>query len=161
MLVFESVSRRYDDGTIAVNNVSLQIPQGEFCVLLGPSGAGKSTLMNMINGMVEPTSGKVSFDDEVITRSNLRQFQRQVGMIHQQLHLIPRLSVLHNVLSGLLPERGFWRSFIKSFPNEESKKITTASSGRTLGCFLGCCFTMGTGQDQTQYAQSCFTGQVA
>jgi phosphonate transport system ATP-binding protein len=122
MLVFESVSRRYDDGTIAVNNVSLQIPQGEFCVLLGPSGAGKSTLMNMINGMVEPTSGKVSFDDEVITRSNLRQFQRQVGMIHQQLHLIPRLSVLHNVLSGLLPERGFWHSLIKSFPKEDQLK---------------------------------------
>ena len=122
MLAFNSVSRQYNDGTIAVKNVSLQIPQGEFCVLLGPSGAGKSTLMNMINGVVQPSSGSVSFDDEAVTRSNLRHFQRQVGMIHQQLHLIPRLSVLHNVLSGLLADRGLWRSFIKSFPKEDQLK---------------------------------------
>ncbi|NTS78858.1 phosphonate ABC transporter ATP-binding protein [Catenovulum sp. SM1970] len=125
MLVFDSVSRQYKDGTIAVNNVSLQIPQGEFCVLLGPSGAGKSTLMNMINGVVAPTSGSVAFCGEIITKSNMRQFQRQVGMIHQQLHLIPRLSVLHNVLSGLLPERGFWRSFFKFFSKEDQIKAFT------------------------------------
>ena len=122
MLAFNSVSRKYNDGTVAVKNISLQIPQGEFCVLLGPSGAGKSTLMNMINGMIQPTSGSISFDNEMITESNLRKFQRQVGMIHQQLHLIPRLSVLHNVLSGLLAERGLLRSFIKSFTKEDQLK---------------------------------------
>lgn len=122
MLAFDSVCRRFKDGTVAVKDVSLNIPQGEFCVLLGPSGAGKSTLMNMINGVVEPTSGKVHFDGEPINRSNLRQFQRQIGMIHQQLHLIPRLSVLHNVLSGLLPDKNLWRSALKSFPKEDQLK---------------------------------------
>lgn len=120
MLTFDSVSRRYPDaqnsGTLAVDDVSVTIPHGEFCVLLGPSGAGKSTLMNMINGVVEPTSGRIVFDGQVMTRANLRQCQQQIGMIHQHLHLVPRLSVLHNVLSGLLPSTGFWRSLVKSFP---------------------------------------------
>ncbi|MGD8938050.1 MAG: phosphonate ABC transporter ATP-binding protein [Gammaproteobacteria bacterium] len=116
MLRFDSVSRVYDDGTRAVDDVSLHIQAGEFCVLLGPSGAGKSTLMNMVNGMVEPSSGKVTLGELSLNKKNLNEIQRRIGMIHQQLHLVPRLSVLHNVLSGLLPEVGFWRSLIKSFP---------------------------------------------
>ena len=63
MLRFENVSRVYDDGTRAVDDVSLHIRSGEFCVLLGPSGAGKSTLMNMVNGVVEPSSGNVKLGD--------------------------------------------------------------------------------------------------
>ncbi|MCW8988527.1 MAG: ATP-binding cassette domain-containing protein, partial [Gammaproteobacteria bacterium] len=57
MLEFEAVSCIYDDGTKAVDNISIHIKQGEFCVLLGPSGAGKSTLMNLINGVTEPSRG--------------------------------------------------------------------------------------------------------
>lgn len=122
MLRFESVSRVYDDGTCAVDNVSLHIRSGEFCVLLGPSGAGKSTLMNMVNGVVEPTSGKVTLGDMPLNKKNLATIQRRIGMIHQQLHLVPRLPVLHNVLAGLLPEVGFWRSLIKSFPFEDQRR---------------------------------------
>ena len=115
MLRFDSVSRIYDDGTRAVDDVSLHIRSGEFCVLLGPSGAGKSTLMNMVNGVVEPTSGSVMLGDLPLNKKNLSTIQRRIGMIHQQLHLVPRLSVLHNVLTGLLPEVTLWRSLIKSF----------------------------------------------
>ena len=122
MLKFDSVTRQYDDGTVAVNNVSLEIKQGEFCVLLGPSGAGKSTLMNMINAVVTPTSGAVYFDDQQLTGHNVKLFQRQIGMIHQQLHLIPRLSVLHNVLAGLLPEQNLFRSLFKSFNKKDQLK---------------------------------------
>lgn len=116
MLKLNSVSRVYEDGTRAVDNISLHIGEGEFCVLLGPSGAGKSTLMNMINGIVEPSSGNIMLGDLELNKKNMSTIQRRVGMIHQQLHLVPRLSVLHNVLSGLLPEAKFWRSLIKSFP---------------------------------------------
>lgn len=122
MLIFDSVSRVYDDGTKAVDNVSLQIQPGEFCVILGPSGAGKSTLMNMVNGVVEPSSGNVSFGDLHLNKTNLATIQRRIGMIHQQLHLVPRMSVLHNVLSGLLPEVGLWRSLIKSFSFEDQHR---------------------------------------
>lgn len=122
MLNFDNVSRIFDDGTRAVDNVSLHIEAGEFCVLLGPSGAGKSTLMNMVNGVVEPSSGSVRLGDLQLNKKNLTKIQRRIGMIHQQLHLIPRLSVLHNVLAGLLPDAGFWRSLIKSFPIETQRR---------------------------------------
>lgn len=122
MIKFESVSCTYDDGTQAVKEVSLQIHKGEFCVLLGPSGAGKSTLMNMVNGVVEPSGGSVSLGDLELNRKNQNVIQRQVGMIHQQLHLVPRLSVLHNVLSGVLPQVNFWRSLFKSFPVTDQRR---------------------------------------
>jgi len=121
MLKFELVSRIYDDGTKAVSNVSLHIKAGEFCVLLGPSGAGKSTLMNMVNGVVEPSSGRVMLGDLVLNKRNKKTIQQRIGMIHQQLHLIPRLSVLHNVLAGILPNVGLFRSLIKSFTKVEQR----------------------------------------
>lgn len=122
MLHFNSVSRVYDDGTRAVDDVSLHIRSGEFCVLLGPSGAGKSTLMNMVNGVVEPTSGSITLGDLPLNKKNMATIQRRIGMIHQQLHLVPRLSVLHNVLAGLLPDINFWRSLIKSFPLKDQRR---------------------------------------
>ena len=122
MLNFENVSRVYDDGTRAVDEISLHIHSGEFCVLLGPSGAGKSTLMNMVNGVVEPSSGRVTLGDLQLNKKNKSKIQRRIGMIHQQLHLVPRLSVLHNVLAGLLPDNGFWRSLIKSFSFEDQRR---------------------------------------
>jgi phosphonate transport system ATP-binding protein len=122
MLKFDAVSRVYEDGTRAVDEVSLEVEKGEFCVLLGPSGAGKSTLMNMVNGVVIPSSGKLYVGDLELTRKSCSLIQRRVGMIHQQLHLVPRLNVLHNVLSGRLPDIGFWRSLLKSFPKEDQRK---------------------------------------
>jgi phosphonate transport system ATP-binding protein len=102
--------------------VSLHIDTGEFCVLLGPSGAGKSTLMNMVNGVVEPSSGSITLDNMPLNKKNMSTIQRRIGMIHQQLHLVPRLSVLHNVLAGLLPDVGFWRSLIKSFSLKDQRR---------------------------------------
>ncbi|HHT00801.1 MAG TPA: phosphonate ABC transporter ATP-binding protein [Thiomicrospira sp.] len=122
MLIFDKVSRVYPDGTQAVKDVSIHLKKGEFCVLLGPSGAGKSTLMNMVNGLVEPTTGKIILDGEELNKKNLQTIQRSVSMIHQQLYLIPRLSVLHNVLTGVLPQAGFWRSMIKSFPVKDQMR---------------------------------------
>ena len=123
MLKFNSVSRVFDDGTKAVENVSLHIKPGEFCVLLGPSGAGKSTLMNMINGVVTPSSGSVFLGDLELNKKNLTKIQRRIGMIHQQLHLVPRLSVLHNVLAGLLSDVGLWRSMFKSFSFDTQRRV--------------------------------------
>jgi len=122
MLKLNNVSRVFDDGTLAVDKVSLQVQQGEFCVLLGPSGAGKSTLMNMVNGVIEPSSGTLSVGGVALDRRTRSTIQREIGMIHQQLHLVPRLSVFHNVLTGVLPQVNFWRSLIKSFPMDEQRK---------------------------------------
>lgn len=122
MLELHRVSRVYEDGTRAIDNVSLKIGKGEFCVLLGPSGAGKSTLMGMINGLVIPTEGSVVLWGEQLERANLKRFQRRVSMIHQQLHLVPRLSVLNNVLTGLLPETSLLRSLFNIFPEKNQRR---------------------------------------
>jgi phosphonate transport system ATP-binding protein len=122
MLKLEKVSRVYPDGTRAIDNLSLDIKKGEFCVLLGPSGAGKSTLMGMINGMVLPCQGEVVLWGEKVGRGNLKRLQQRVSMIHQQLHLVPRLSVLNNVLAGVLPETSLWRSLLTLFPEKSQRR---------------------------------------
>ncbi|ABM05371.1 ABC phosphonate transporter ATP-binding protein [Psychromonas ingrahamii 37] len=122
MLIFDNVSRIYSDGTQAVKEVSIRLEKSGFCVLLGPSGAGKSTLMNMVNGLVEPSSGKIYLDGQPLEKKNLKMIQRSVSMIHQQLYLVPRLSVLSNVLTGVLPQAGFWLSMIKYFPVKDQQR---------------------------------------
>ena len=122
MLEFYDITHIFEDGTQAVCNLSLTVPKGQFCVLLGPSGAGKSTLLNTVNGLIRPTSGDVVLDNQTVTRRNLRQIQQRVGMIHQQLHLVPRLSVLHNVLSGLLPVTPHLRALLNMFPVAQQRR---------------------------------------
>src|SRR5579871_3273807 len=90
LLRFCGVSKRYDDGTVAVDNVDLDVPQGQFCVLLGASGAGKSTLLRLLNGMLMPTSGRILFEDLEVNRANLKHIQPRIAMIHQQFNLLPR-----------------------------------------------------------------------
>ena len=122
MLQFQNIKHEFNDGTIAVNNITLEIPKGQFCVLLGPSGAGKSTLLNTVNGLVLPTSGHVTLDNIQVSPKTLMSVRRRIGMIHQQLHLVPRLTVLDNVLSGLLPTTTSWRALIKLFPTEQKRE---------------------------------------
>ncbi len=122
MLRFESVTHVFPDGTRANHKIAFDVPRGQFCVLLGPSGAGKSTLLNTVNGLILPTEGKVVLDGEPVTSSNLAEIRRRIGMIHQQLHLVPRLSVLHNVLSGLLPVTPTWKAMLKLFPIDQQRR---------------------------------------
>ncbi len=122
MIRFNSVSKSFEDGTIAVEAVDLNVAKGQFCVFLGPSGAGKSTLLRMVNGMITPTSGNVIFQGEPVNKKSLKFIQQRIGMIHQQLHLIPRLSVLNNVLSGVLPVYPTWKSLLYYFPQVYKRK---------------------------------------
>ena len=121
MLEFKSITHVFPDGTRAVHDVSLALPKGQFCVLLGPSGAGKSTLLNTVNGLIMPTQGAAALDGTDISVKVLPDVRRRIGMIHQQLHLVPRLSVLHNVLSGLLPVTPTWKALLKLFPIEQQR----------------------------------------
>ena len=122
MLKFRSASKIFGDQTIAVDSVSLEIPKGEFCVLLGPSGAGKTTFLRLINGMVEPTNGEIFLDGKPIIKKTLNSIRRNIGMIHQQLYLVQRLSVLNNVMSGVLPVIPTWRSVIRNIPTRFKRK---------------------------------------
>jgi len=90
--------------------------------LIGPSGAGKSTLIRCVNRLVEPTSGKVFLGDQELTSlgaGRLRRARRQMGMIFQEYALVERLTVMENVLSGRLDYVGFWRSFLRKFPQSD------------------------------------------
>ena len=113
---------RYNENIVAVDNVSLDIPKGEFCVILGPSGAGKSTLLRLANGMSMPMEGSVEFDGKKVNKKNLKFIQHRIGMIHQQLHLVQRLSVLNNVLSGTLPLVSTWLCMFRLFSVQYKRK---------------------------------------
>tara|TARA_Y100001970_G_scaffold111217_1_gene138840 strand:- start:9646 stop:10500 length:855 start_codon:yes stop_codon:yes gene_type:complete len=115
LLEFETVTHIFPDGTKALNNVSLIVPKGQFCVFLGPSGAGKSTILSTVNGLVMPSEGKITLDGTPIDLESFKEVRSRIGMIHQHLHLVQRLSVLHNVLAGLLPTTPTWKVLLKLF----------------------------------------------
>ncbi len=122
MLRLEGLTKRYRTGDEALKGVDLEVPKGQVMALIGPSGAGKSTLIRCINRLVEPTGGRATLDGEDITAlgaSGLRQARRRMGMIFQEYALVERLTVMENVLSGRLGYVGFWRSFLRRFPQSD------------------------------------------
>ncbi len=122
MLRLEKLEKRYQTGDLALRSVDLEVPRGQVMALIGPSGAGKSTLIRCVNRLVEPTSGKVYLGDLELTRLGSRELRRartRMGMIFQEYALVERLSVMENVLSGRLGYVGFWRSFLRKFPQSD------------------------------------------
>jgi phosphonate transport system ATP-binding protein len=119
MLRIENLSKRYPTGDEALKDVSLGVDAGRLVALIGPSGAGKSTLLRCVNRLIEPTSGSIFLGDLELTRLKggaLRLARRRIGMIFQEYALVERLSVMENVLSGRLGYVGFWRSYLRRFP---------------------------------------------
>lgn len=105
MLRIEHLTKVYPNGTVALKDVSFEVEDGEFLAVIGLSGSGKSTLLRCINRLIEPTKGKIIWNDTDITAlpmSEMRQVRRQIGMVFQQFNLVKRSSVLTNVLSGRL-----------------------------------------------------------
>ncbi len=122
MLRVENLTKIYDDGTEALRNVSFEVDDGEFLVIIGLSGSGKSTLLRCINRLVEPTSGKIVWDRVDITAADsaeLRRIRRQIGMIFQHFNLVKRSSVLKNVLSGRLGYTNPWLSILNKFSKRD------------------------------------------
>ncbi|MEW2545777.1 ATP-binding cassette domain-containing protein [Streptomyces sp. NPDC047002] len=97
MIVFESVTKRYADGTVAVDGLDLQAPTGRTTVLVGPSGCGKTTSLRMINRMVEPSSGRVLLDGADTADSPPAQLRRRIGYVIQHSGLLPHRTVVDNV----------------------------------------------------------------
>jgi phosphonate transport system ATP-binding protein len=109
----------YPDGTQALRGVTARIAPGEFVAVLGPSGAGKSTLLRCLSGALAPTAGEVWFSDTRVDRLRgeaRRRHRARVAMIFQQFHLVPRLTVLANVLSGSLGRDRSPRTWLRQFP---------------------------------------------
>jgi phosphonate transport system ATP-binding protein len=114
-----NLSKVYDDGTVALRDVSFEIPDGQFVAIIGLSGSGKSTLLRCINRLIEPTGGEIWWNDTKlshVTGEELRRARRRIGMIFQHFNLVDRSSVLTNVLSGRLGYANPLASLLGRFP---------------------------------------------
>ena len=122
MLEIKQLVKKYHTGDLAINGVDLKVEKGQVMALIGPSGAGKSTLIRCINRLENPTSGEIWLNGENIVKmrsGKLRRARRNMGMIFQEYALVERLTVMENVLSGRLGYVGFWRSFLRKFPQSD------------------------------------------
>jgi len=122
LLKIEHLTKIYDDGTVALKDVTFDVEDGEFLIVLGLSGAGKSTLLRCINRLIEPTEGTITWNGTDITAADgtgLRRIRRKIGMIFQAFNLVERSSVLTNVLSGRLGYSSTWSSILGRFPRQD------------------------------------------
>jgi len=122
MLEIKQLVKKYHTGDLVINGVDLKVEKGQVMALIGPSGAGKSTLIRCVNRLENPTSGEIWLNGENIVKmrsGKLRRARRNMGMIFQEYTLVERLTVMENVLSGRLGYVGFWRSFLRKFPQSD------------------------------------------
>lgn len=113
MFLLDRICKVFDGRTIALRELDLKIRRGERVALIGPSGAGKTTLFRMLNLTIPATSGTLWFDGQDVSALHgprLREVRRRIGTIYQQHNLVPRLQVVHNVLSGRLGSWPTWRA---------------------------------------------------
>ena len=122
MIKFEHVDKVYGNGVKALNDVNLEIEQGEFVAVIGLSGAGKSTLIRTVNKMIDINSGKITvngIDVSTLKGKELRKFRRKIGMVFQSFNLVNRTSVLNNVLSARVPSMSLFRTLFGLFSKED------------------------------------------
>ncbi len=129
MLKVEHLTKVYPNGTVALKDLSFEVPDGEFLVVIGLSGSGKSTLLRCINRLIDPTEGKITMDGIDITAAKgaeLRHIRRHIGMIFQHFNLVKRSTVMTNVLNGRLGYLNPWTSTLGIFPREEKQRAIAA-----------------------------------
>lgn len=124
MLTIKNLTKIYDNGFKALDNISLEVPDGQFVAVIGLSGSGKSTMLRCINRLIDPTEGSIIWDGVDITAANdeeLRHIRRRIGMIFQQFNLVKRSTVMTNVLSGRLGYTTPLYSFFNYFPAKDKE----------------------------------------
>ncbi|MBP2703361.1 ATP-binding cassette domain-containing protein [Microbispora sp. RL4-1S] len=97
MITFEGVTKRYRDGTVAVDDLDLEVPTGAITVFVGPSGCGKTTSLRMINRMLDPTSGRITLDGRDVREIDPPTLRRGMGYVIQQAGLFPHRKIVDNV----------------------------------------------------------------
>lgn len=113
MIKFENVSKRYEDGTVAVNSLNLEIKQGEFFVFIGPSGCGKTTTLKMINRLIPLSDGTIFIDGKKINAYDIHELRWNIGYVLQQIALFPHMTIEQNIT--VVPE-------MKKWPKEKMKQ---------------------------------------
>jgi osmoprotectant transport system ATP-binding protein len=97
LISFERVTKRYPDGTVAVNELSLIAPAGAITVLVGPSGCGKTTSLRMVNRLIEPTGGRITIDGVDIRQRPAAELRRSIGYVIQHAGLFPHRTIVDNI----------------------------------------------------------------
>jgi phosphonate transport system ATP-binding protein len=125
MLKVENLTKIYEGGVLALDDVSFEVPDGQFLVVIGLSGSGKSTLLRCINRLIEPTAGRILWKGEDVTEASqdeMRRIRRRIGMVFQNFNLVHRSSVLTNVLAGRLGYVNPAMSLVNRFPKDDMQK---------------------------------------
>ncbi|WP_435359709.1 phosphonate ABC transporter ATP-binding protein [Haloarchaeobius sp. DFWS5] len=122
----EELTKIYGEDTVALEDVSFDIPDGEFVILLGPSGAGKSTLLRILNGLTRPTRGTLSMDDSEVTGT-----RSDVSMVFQMHYLVESMSAYRNALTGALSRTGTADSLLTNY--DESDETMALEALDTVG----------------------------
>ncbi|HRE27233.1 MAG TPA: phosphonate ABC transporter ATP-binding protein [Anaerolineales bacterium] len=129
MLEVQNLHKVYPNGTRALTDVSFNVEDGEFLVVIGLSGSGKSTLLRCVNRLIEPTQGKILWDGVDVTAATgaeLRGVRRRIGMIFQQFNLVKRSTVMTNVLAGRLGYVGTAGSLVGLWSAEDKAQALRA-----------------------------------
>ncbi|GJH21055.1 branched-chain amino acid ABC transporter ATP-binding protein/permease [Caballeronia novacaledonica] len=129
LLVVEKARKQFG-GLVAVNDVSFEVKAGEIIGLIGPNGAGKSTTFNLVTGVLQATSGAISFHGERIEKLTSREIvKRGIGRTFQHVKMLPGMTVLENVAIGahLRGNIGVWRSVVRLNAAEESRLMSEAA----------------------------------
>jgi phosphonate transport system ATP-binding protein len=129
MLRVENLTKIYPNGTRALKDVSFEVNDGEFLAVIGLSGSGKSTLLRCINRLIEPTSGKITWNGQDLTAASsgeMRRVRRQIGMVFQQFNLVKRSSVFTNVLTGRLGYVNTLTSALHLFSAADNQKAVAS-----------------------------------
>jgi len=126
-VTFKNVTKKFDDGTIAVDNLNLMISEGEFVVLVGPSGCGKSTSLRMVAGLEEISSGEITINGEVV--NDLTPRERDIAMVFQSYALYPHMTVAKNMAFPL--------RMAKLDADEKTKRVERAAEILDITNLLG------------------------
>lgn len=125
MLKVEHLTKIYEGGTLALDDVSFEVPDGQFLAVIGLSGSGKSTLLRCINRLIEPTEGRITWNGVDVTKASqedMRRIRRRIGMVFQHFNLVHRSKVLTNVLQGSLGYVNPALSLVNRFPKDQVRK---------------------------------------
>ena len=125
LLSIKNVSKKYNNGTNALKNISFDVEKGEFISVIGPSGSGKSTLLRSINKMIDISQGSILFESkniENLKKTQIEIVRREIGMIFQSYNLVERLTVIENVLHGRLGYKSVIAGILGIYSEEEKKE---------------------------------------
>ncbi len=122
MISVKNLGKTFPDGTVALKDVTVDIPDGDFIAIIGLSGAGKSTFLRCLNRLNNPTEGQILVNDQDVVALRgraLQKYRRTVGFIFQQFNLVNRLTVMDNVLAGRLGYHPTWQGILGLYSDKD------------------------------------------